>query len=79
MTIAILSAAASATNQNAWIGYMKKQLPKYPNMHLVTTVYGNDDPATSLTVLQGLLSAYPNLKGIISPTTVGISTAAQYL
>ncbi len=77
--IAILSAAASATNQNSWIVYMKQQLKKYPNMHLATTVYGNDDPATSLTVLQGLLSAYPNLKGIISPTTVGISTAAQYL
>jgi rhamnose transport system substrate-binding protein len=77
--IAILSAAASATNQNAWIGYMKQELAKYPNMKLVSTVYGNDDPATSLTVLQGLLSAYPNLKGIISPTTVGISTAAQYL
>jgi rhamnose transport system substrate-binding protein len=78
--IAILSAAASATNQNAWIAAMKTQLAaKYPNMHLVTTVYGNDDPATSLTVLQGLLAAYPNLKGIISPTTVGISTAAQYL
>ena len=77
--IAILSAAASATNQNAWIKYMKQQLPKYPKMKLVTTVYGNDDPATSLKVLQGLLSAYPNLKGIISPTTVGISTAAQYL
>jgi rhamnose transport system substrate-binding protein len=48
-------------------------------MKLVKTVYGNDDPATSLQVLQGLLSAYPNLRGIISPTTVGISTAAQYL
>ncbi len=77
--IAILSAAATATNQNAWIGFMKQQLTKYPNMHLVSTVYGNDDPATSLTVLQGLLSAYPKLAGIISPTTVGISTAAQYL
>jgi rhamnose transport system substrate-binding protein len=77
--IAILSAAASATNQNAWIVYMKQELKKYPNMKLVSTVYGNDDPATSLTVLQGLLSAYPNLAGIISPTTVGISTAAQYL
>jgi rhamnose transport system substrate-binding protein len=77
--IAILSAAASATNQNAWIGYMKEQLKQYPNIKLVSTVYGNDDPATSLTVLQGLLSAYPDLAGIISPTTVGISTAAQYL
>ena len=77
--IAILSAAASATNQNSWIVYMKQQLQKYPNMKLVKIVYGNDDPATSLTVLQGLLSAYPNLRGIISPTTVGIQAAAQYL
>jgi rhamnose transport system substrate-binding protein len=77
--IAILSAAASATNQNSWITYMKQQLTKYPKMTLVKTVYGNDDPATSLTVLQGLLSAYPNLKGIISPTTVGIQASAQYL
>ena len=58
---------------------MKEQLHKYPKMKLVSTVYGNDDPAQSLTALQGLLTAYPNLRGIISPTTVGISTAAQYL
>jgi rhamnose transport system substrate-binding protein len=77
--IAILSAAATATNQNAWIGFMKTQLKKYPNMKLVDTVYGNDDPATSLTVLQGLLTNHPNLRGIISPTTVGIKTVAQYL
>jgi rhamnose transport system substrate-binding protein len=78
--IAILSAAATATNQNAWIGFMKKELAdKYPDMKLVDTVYGDDQPGKSLTVLQGLLTAHPNLKGIISPTTVGISTAAQYL
>ena len=77
--IAILSAEATATNQNSWIKYMKVELKKYPKMKLVSIVYGNDDPATSLTVLQGLLSDYPNLRGIISPTTVGISTAAQYL
>ena len=79
--IGILSAESTAPNQNAWIKYMKQELalPKYKNMKLVKIVYGNDDPATSLTVLQGLLSAYPNLRGIISPTTVGISTAAQYL
>jgi rhamnose transport system substrate-binding protein len=77
--IAILSAAASATNQNSWIAFMKQELSKYPKMQLVKIVYGNDDPATSLTVLQGLLSAYPNLRGIISPTTVGIQASAQYL
>lgn len=77
--VAILSAAATATNQNAWIDNMKLQFAKYPNMKLVDTVYGDDDPAKSLTALQGLLSAHPKLAGIISPTTVGISTAAQYL
>ena len=77
--IAIVSAAASATNQNAWIGYMKQELKKYPNMHLVSIVYGNDDPTTATQVTQGLLQHYPNLKGIISPTTVGILAAAQVL
>jgi rhamnose transport system substrate-binding protein len=77
--IAIVSAAASATNQNAWIGYMKQELKKYPNMHLVSTVYGNDDPTTASQVTSGLLQKYPNLKGIISPTTVGIAAAAGVL
>jgi len=79
--IAILSAESTATNQNAWIKYMKVELklPKYKNMKLVKIVYGNDEPTTSKTVLLGLLSAYPDLRGIISPTTVGIQTAAQYL
>ena len=75
--IGIVSAAASAPNQNAWIGYMKQELKKYPKMHLVSTVYGNDDPTTATQVTQGLLQQHPNLKGIISPTTVGILAAAQ--
>ena len=77
--IAIVSAAASATNQNAWIGYMKQELAKYPKMKLVSVVYGNDDPTMSTQVTQGLLQRYPNLKGIISPTTVGIAAAAAVL
>ena len=77
--IAIVSAAASATNQNAWIGFMKQELKKYPKMQLVSTVYGNDDPTTSTQVTEGLLQQYPNLKGIISPTTVGIAAAAAVL
>ncbi len=77
--IAIVSAAATATNQNAWITYMKQELTKYPKMQLVSTVYGNDDPTTATQVTQGLLEKYPNLKGIISPTTVGILAAAQVL
>jgi rhamnose transport system substrate-binding protein len=77
--IAVVSAAASATNQNAWIGFMKTELKKFPKMKLVEVVYGNDDPTTSTQVTQGLLQKYPNLKGIISPTTVGIAAAAAVL
>ncbi|WP_129305250.1 rhamnose ABC transporter substrate-binding protein [Streptomyces sp. L2] len=79
--IAILSAAQTATNQNTWIGYMKDELkdPKYKNVKLVKIAYGNDDAQASFQQTQGLLQEHPDLKGIISPTTVGIKAAAQYL
>jgi rhamnose transport system substrate-binding protein len=79
--IAILSATANATNQNAWIKVMKETLkkPKYKDMKLVKVAYGDDDDQKSFQETQGLIQAYPNLKGIISPTTVGVSAAARYL
>ncbi len=58
---------------------MKVELKKYPKITLEPVVYGNDDTATSTEVTQGLLSRYPDLKGIISPTTVGIAAAAAVL
>ena len=78
--IAILSAAANATNQNAWIDLMKKDLAaNHPNIKLVDTVYGDDDDQTSFDKTAALLQSHPDLKGIISPTTVGIAAAARYL
>jgi rhamnose transport system substrate-binding protein len=77
--IAILSASANATNQNAWIELMKKELENHPNITLVDTVYGDDDDQTSFDKTAALLQTHPNLKGIISPTTVGIAAAARYL
>jgi rhamnose transport system substrate-binding protein len=79
--IAILSASANATNQNAWIDMMKTELAKPENskLKLVDTVYGDDNDQKSFQEAQGLLAKHPNLKGIISPTTVGVSAAARYL
>jgi rhamnose transport system substrate-binding protein len=77
--IAILSASSTAANQNTWIGFMKQELTKYPNMQLVKIAYGNDDDQTSFNDTLALLQQYPNLKGIISPTTVGIAAAARAL
>src|SRR6202521_1157644 len=53
--------------------------PVYKNMKLVKIYYGNDNPAQSRQATVSMLQAYPNLKGIESPTPVGISSAAQYL
>ncbi|HWJ82592.1 MAG TPA: rhamnose ABC transporter substrate-binding protein, partial [Nocardioides sp.] len=78
--IAILSAAANATNQNTWIDMMKDELAaNHPDIELVDTVYGDDDDQKSFQEAQGLLAKHPNLKGIISPTTVGIAAAGRYL
>ena len=76
--VAILSAASTATNQNAWIAAAKKVLPtKYPNIKLDAVVYGDDDSAKSTDQAKGLIKSYPNLKAIIAPTTVGVVAAAQ--
>ena len=79
--IAILSATTTAANQNAWIAVMKKELrkAKYRNMKLVKIAYGNDNDTKSATETQALLQAYPNLKGIIAPTSVGLPAAARVL
>ncbi len=79
--IAILSATPNATNQNAWIKVVEAELQKPENskLKLVKTVYGNDDDQKSFQEAQGLLQSYPNLKVIVSPTTVGIAAAARYV
>jgi rhamnose transport system substrate-binding protein len=77
--IAILSATSTAPNQNEWIKWMKDELTKPENsgLELVATVYGDDQDEKSYTEAQGLMQTYPDLKGIISPTTVGIAAAAR--
>jgi rhamnose transport system substrate-binding protein len=78
--VAILSATANATNQNAWIEIMQEYAAsEYPDIEIVEVVYGDDDDQTSFDKTAALLQTYPDLKGIISPTTVGIAAAARYL
>jgi rhamnose transport system substrate-binding protein len=79
--IAILSATTDSPNQNSWIAKMKETLaqPKYAKMRLVDTVYGDDEPQKSTTEAEALLAKHPNLRGIISPTSVGLAAGAQVL
>lgn len=77
--VAILSAASTMTNQNSWIEAMKEEWkkPEYAKMPLVATVYGDDQDDKSYREMQALVKAYPNLKGVISPTTIGIRAGAK--
>ena len=77
--VAILSAASTMTNQNSWIEAMKEEWkkPEYKDMPLVATVYGDDQDDKSYREMQGLVKAHPNLKGVISPTTIGIRSGAK--
>ncbi len=78
--IAIVSSTANATNQNTWIDKMKELLAAdHPNIQLVDVVYGDDDEQISFDKTAAVLQSHPNLKGIVSPTTIGISAAARYL
>ncbi len=76
---AILSAAPDAANQNAWIKAHKEAIkdPKYANLKLVDTVYGNDESEKSYDEALGLVDKHPNLKMIMAPTTVGIAAAGK--
>lgn len=75
--VAVLSASATATNQNTWIAEMEKVKGDYPGIEVVTTVYGDDLFDKSYRETQGLIQSYPDLKAIIAPTSVGIVAAAQ--
>jgi rhamnose transport system substrate-binding protein len=80
---AILSATTDAPDQNAWVASMRAILaqgdPKYAKMNLVDVVYGDDQPEKSTTEMEALLTKYPNLKGVIAPTTVGIAAATKVI
>lgn len=82
--VAILSAAATAANQNVWIAAMGPYLEEtYPNMSWCggdlesATFYGDDDATKSVEQFNAILSQYPDVAGIIAPTTVGVLAAAQ--
>lgn len=75
--VAILSASATATNQNIWIEEMNKVMGNYPDIEVVATVYGDDLADKSYREAQGLMQSYPDLDAIIAPTSVGIVAAAQ--
>ena len=76
---AVLSATPDAANQNAWLAAMGEALedPKYADLELLDTVYGDDQSELSYNRALALVDKYADMELIMSPTSVGIQAAAK--
>lgn len=75
---AIITGTLTAANLNEWIKYIKEQqAAKYPNMKFVDIKPCDDQKDKAQQEATNLLSAYPNLKGIISVCSPGVPGAAE--
>jgi rhamnose transport system substrate-binding protein len=80
-SVAIIT-PANAANQTAWIAAMGPYLEsQYPDMSwaggsLEKATFFANDPTESAEAFAQILAQYPDVAGIISPTTVGVLAAA---
>jgi len=79
--VAIVSAQATAANQNAWIAAFKDELskPEHKDIKIVDLVYGNDNEQQAFDATVALTAKYPNLAGIYAPTCPGLPAVARAL
>ena len=67
---AIITSLLTVQNNAAWSKYATEYCEKnYPNMKRVAYEPCDDDQAKAYTITQNLMTAYPNLKGILGVTT----------
>jgi rhamnose transport system substrate-binding protein len=75
---AIVSCGPTAQNLNSWIKIQKVYIPqKYPGMKLVTVVYAGEDQAAAVKMAKDLMTAHPDLKGLIGECTTSAPGVAQ--
>jgi ABC-type sugar transport system, periplasmic component len=78
--LAIVSAGATAPNQNLWISFIEEALKEdeaYKDIEYLGVVYGDDDYTKSYDVCKALIDKNPDLKGLIVPTTNGAPAVAK--
>lgn len=75
---AIITGSLTADNLNQWIDAgMANAAKNYPNLEYTTTVECNDEQSTAYSQALDLLTAYPDLKGIVGVSTLSPLGAAQ--
>lgn len=82
-TIGILSAQPESQLHADWCAAMLREVEDnaedYANITVLDIAYGDDLPDKSTTEAQAMLQNYPDIDVIISPTTVGILSAAKVI
>lgn len=75
---AIVSCGPTAQNLNSWIAIQKTYTPKkYPGMQLVSVVYAGEDQAAAVKMAKDLMTAHPDLKGLVGECTTSAPGVAQ--
>jgi len=74
---AIAIGSLDATNLNTWRRYAEERAKKYPGMRLVATEHTKEDENLARERIQTLLSAQPDLKGIIAFDSSSVPGAAE--
>lgn len=79
--IGIVSGEATASNLNAWIGFMQKQASaKYPKLQLLEPQYAGGTAERAAQISGDLMAANPDIKAIIavaSTTCPGVAQAIE--
>lgn len=79
--IGIVSGEATASNLNAWIGFMQKQAKaKYPKLTLLEPQFAGGTAQRAAQIAGDLMTANPDIKGIIavaSSTCPGVAQAIE--
>lgn len=74
----IISGSADTQTFINWLAAMdKRQKEKYPNMKLVGGVRHTLDSASALAEAQNLMTAFPNIKGLIAVPSTAVPGVAQ--
>ncbi|MDQ0765527.1 autoinducer 2 ABC transporter substrate-binding protein [Streptomyces canus] len=75
---AIVSCGQTAANLNSWIAEQKSYTAsKYPKLKIADIVYAGEDQAQAVTMAKSLMSAHPNLKGLVGECTTSAPGVAQ--
>ncbi|MEZ6046626.1 MAG: substrate-binding domain-containing protein [Planctomycetaceae bacterium] len=75
---AIAIASLDASNLNTWRKYAEEHAKeKYPDLKLVDTVVTKEDAETARQLVQSLINANPNLKGIVAFDSNSVPGAAE--